>query len=366
MVVVVVVEGRQPHCWSCKQIGHLTKVCLQRTADLVQWPRKAKINNTNNSTNTTGTTDTTKDTTSKTTDTTNVTPEETSNKWMQVTQRRRKKKEEELPKAPAPKESTPTKSKTPQPPSSVTQRIPSMETLSTQETRSSSPHPAAQEATLPTSPRSKDNSTPQEAAMDVTLNLKRRRDSGEDEAKKHFKATKPQPQQNPSLNKTPAPTTIPAPTTFPAGKIPLPRTSAQSSPFSSNPSTKSNQPSCCSPCLFSPSASQNSQTIPPPRLSLRKAATQPNKKNFRNLTKNVVSLTYSEQRQYSGSNGFVFNRSGGHFRFPAPEDAKATAWPRKKSRKKKYPTHSTLDVHPWWQRSSVQLNQGGVEIPGEG
>ena len=118
--MMVVVEGRWPCCWSCKQVGHLGKVCPQRMVDSVQRPGEAEINNTNNFTYTTGTTDTTKCTTSKTTDTTNATLEETSNEWMQVTQRR-KKKGERPPWAPAPKESTPTKA--PPPLSPVTQRI---------------------------------------------------------------------------------------------------------------------------------------------------------------------------------------------------------------------------------------------------
>ena len=68
------------NCWSCKQVGHLAKVCPQRMTYLVKWLGEAEINNTNNSTNTTDTTnDTIKDITSKTTDATNATPEETSN-----------------------------------------------------------------------------------------------------------------------------------------------------------------------------------------------------------------------------------------------------------------------------------------------
>ena len=28
--MMVVVEVRQPHCWKCKQVGHLAKACLQK------------------------------------------------------------------------------------------------------------------------------------------------------------------------------------------------------------------------------------------------------------------------------------------------------------------------------------------------
>ena len=28
--MMVVVEGRQPRCWSCKQLGHIAKFCLQK------------------------------------------------------------------------------------------------------------------------------------------------------------------------------------------------------------------------------------------------------------------------------------------------------------------------------------------------
>ena len=69
--MMVVVEGRRSRCRSYKQVGHLAKVNLQRTADLVQRPGQTEINNTTNSTYTTGTI---KDTI-KTTDAISVTPE---------------------------------------------------------------------------------------------------------------------------------------------------------------------------------------------------------------------------------------------------------------------------------------------------
>ena len=45
--------------------------------------------------------------------------------------------------------------------------------------------------------------------MDITLNLKRRRDSGEGQIKKHFKTPKPQPQQQPQQEKSPSKEQVP-------------------------------------------------------------------------------------------------------------------------------------------------------------
>ena len=75
-------------------------------------------------------------------------------------------------------------------------------TPSTQETPSASSHPASQDATA-TSLGSKDNLTSQETHMDTTLNLKRRRYSGEGQAKNNFKAPKLQPQEQPQQEKSP-------------------------------------------------------------------------------------------------------------------------------------------------------------------
>ena len=163
--------------------------------------------------------------------------------------------------------------------------------------------------------------------MDVTLNLKRRRDSGEDHAKKHLKYQSPCPNNNPRRkNPTPRQTHPTPPPNHPTYHPTL---------------QKIIQPALLLlrlrlstlSCLSSPSAS--SRTLKPSSDSFwEQAATQPNKRNFRDSGKNAVGLTHSEQIQYLGSSGFVFDGSGGHFGFPAPEDTKATAWPGKKSRKK--------------------------------
>ena len=88
------------------------------------------------------------------------------------------KKGEKPPKAPAPKESTPTKAKNPPPPPSITQRTPSTETHLTQEFPSASSqeiHSAAQDATS---------------------------DSGEGHAKKNFKLVNPSRINPPPKNKS--------------------------------------------------------------------------------------------------------------------------------------------------------------------
>ena len=56
--MMVIVEGRWAHCCNCKQVGHLAKVCPQKTAGTVLQPKETEINTTN-STNLINTTDTT-------------------------------------------------------------------------------------------------------------------------------------------------------------------------------------------------------------------------------------------------------------------------------------------------------------------
>ena len=37
-VMTVVVEGRKPQCWNCKQLGHFSKSCLQKTTKITTPP----------------------------------------------------------------------------------------------------------------------------------------------------------------------------------------------------------------------------------------------------------------------------------------------------------------------------------------
>ena len=114
--MVVVVEGRRLHCWNCKQVGHLGKVCPQKAADTVQQPKEAEVNTA-----------------------TNATPEAKTNR-----RRRRRKNGEAPPKAPALKVIV-LKSKTQNtpPPSPVIQRTPSAETPSTPSSTTQETHPVA-------------------------------------------------------------------------------------------------------------------------------------------------------------------------------------------------------------------------------
>ena len=115
--MMVVVEGRQPNCWICKQVGHLAKVYPQKATDTEQprppTPLSPSI---------------------PPTLLTPPTPPMRPQKEKPVTSGRGSleeegKKEEERPKAPAPKESTPPfKPQSAPPPSPVTQRTSSAET----------------------------------------------------------------------------------------------------------------------------------------------------------------------------------------------------------------------------------------------
>ena len=40
--MMVVVEGRRPHCWNCKQVGHIAKVCLQKTSKVAETTQPPK------------------------------------------------------------------------------------------------------------------------------------------------------------------------------------------------------------------------------------------------------------------------------------------------------------------------------------
>ena len=72
--MMVVVEGRQQHCWNCKQIGHLAKVCLHKAPKEMDTSQQPKL--------------TEGDVTKVAPETEN--PPSKENRWTQVTQRRRK------------------------------------------------------------------------------------------------------------------------------------------------------------------------------------------------------------------------------------------------------------------------------------
>ena len=41
LVLTVVVEGRRPQCWNCKQLGHFSRSCPQKTTKLTSSPPTA-------------------------------------------------------------------------------------------------------------------------------------------------------------------------------------------------------------------------------------------------------------------------------------------------------------------------------------
>ena len=243
--MMVVVEGRRPRCRNCKQVGHLGKICPQKAADTTQQLKESGTNTTNTSYTTNATSEAENNATLEATS--------TDNEWMQV---KRREKREEPPKALvkpntlAPKEiASMSKTKKSTTSFSSDPKDPfNRDPLQTQETPS-----AASQETHPTATPKKATSqiqrqpTSKKTPMDTSQNLKRRRESGESQAKNLCKNTpKPQPQNNPSkinphLITTSHPRTSSSPTKNPA-----------TSSNSSNPYTKSFNPSATSPPIALP------------------------------------------------------------------------------------------------------------------
>ena len=172
--MMVVVEGRRPRCWSCKQLGHISKFCPQK-----------------NPANAAAATDTTATTTTTATITTAITSSKTPEKesgqvqppknpeegWTEVTKKKKK----------SPKKTTtasPAKNADPDSPAlSTTEPIPRdiTEHTSIQTIKASSRRKAKVKTTPTTVPTTPEAS---ETAMETAMNLKRRRNSEEGAAKK--------------------------------------------------------------------------------------------------------------------------------------------------------------------------------------
>ena len=241
--MMVMVEGRRPRCWGCKQIGHIAKFFPQRPEN----KEKASV-----------TTTTTKDAAATTTTTINkeaeaqgpgqVQPKSNNQEgWTEVTRKRRgsPKKGEKSPsssppqkqiKAPPPPPPAVAVAATPEPPATPTPApvtpTPAIPTLATQKpaasptTSTANPKtPAA--AVPPVSPKKNKKKTKQNQIeeMETSVNLKRRRDSGEGAAKKicpeqpkagpSSQLQKQQPPPSPPLSPPPLPPQILQPTQTP-------------------------------------------------------------------------------------------------------------------------------------------------------
>ncbi len=252
-VMTVIVEGRKPQCWNCKQLGHFSKSCPQKTT---------KTNPATTITTETTTTPIAAAATAATEVNKNETPKaktgdspDKEEGWTQV-QRGGKKK-----KSPV---------KTTENQNTTATTIPTdtaVTTTTTTKTASSSSSSTTKKAKEKTKEKTKENKGKDED-MDYSTNLKRRRDSGdstiEEAGKKHIKKppqTETQTQsQTPSLPQPKGEKKITRPER-PAQIIPPPQSTPAHLPdFPFSPKTPSLSP-VTSPNLRSHSATR--ETTPP-------------------------------------------------------------------------------------------------------
>ena len=212
--MIVLVEGRRPRCWGCKQIGHIAKFCPQRPEN-----QKEKTTST-----TTTTTTTTGDAAATITNTVRKEAEakgpgpaqlKPSNQegWTEVARKRRgSPKQGEKTSSPPQKkaqtaaaaavvaaEATPTS----EPPITPKPATPATETPATPAPVTSAPSAATKTSPKKQKKKNKPNA-PEE--METNFNLKRRRDSGEGTAKKICpEQPKAGPSSQPQKQSTPPP-----------------------------------------------------------------------------------------------------------------------------------------------------------------
>ena len=200
--MMVVVEGRKPLCWNCKKLGHFSRSCPQKTT--ITGPK------------TTSTTSDTINTMTMTTKTTTTTAASTNSNPETGVQ---PEKEEGWTLVKGNKKKSPKKAAT---------------TITTTTI-------AATPATIQT-PNKKKSQNLQQEEMETTLNLKRRRDSGDTEKereKKQQKTNSPKPEKEkpqPLQPQQPAPQR-------PAGKTQPKRPEPEKKDTSSTSTTSPNYPS---------------------------------------------------------------------------------------------------------------------------
>ena len=176
--MMVVVEGRQPRCWGCKQVGHIAKFC----------PPKAEDAGAENTAATAAAATTT--TNNKQPNKEEQGPGQVQSKtndpegWTEVTRRKKKspKSGDSIPATISPVKTTkePTKKKT-----------------ATKPSESPRPTPApTPESPSPAAPSKKKEKKITQEPKETTVNLKRRRESGEGASKKYVK-------KNPILRQAP-------------------------------------------------------------------------------------------------------------------------------------------------------------------
>ena len=271
--MMVMVEGRRPRCWGCKQIGHIAKFCPQRPEN------KAS----------TSTTTTTKDAAAPTITKEaeakgpgQVQPQNNPEGWTEVTKKRRGSPKQGGEKSPSPpQKQTRAQAVAAAEPAiaaaavaaaatttTVTKTIETAATTTTTEQQTTAAAKKPKKAATPkkpatpktpTAPSPKKKKTTTKTSheeMETTTNLKRRRDSGEGAAKKLCPEKTP-PEAGPSSQPSPpAPSPLPPlpSPTFPPPKITLPSPPNKWPPF--HPSKNSSSRSITAP-IKSPSPDLN-------------------------------------------------------------------------------------------------------------
>ena len=214
--MIVLVEGRRPRCWGCKQIGHIAKFCPQRPEN------REKATLTTTTTTTTGDAAATTTTINKETEAKGPGPAQpkSSNQegWTEVARKRKgSPKQGEKSSSPPQKKAqaavavvaAKVSPEPPVTPASATPATPAPETSAP----AASPRPSTtttpKTPTVPlTSPKKhkKKNKINAPEEMETNVNLKRRRDSGEGTAKKICpEQSKAGPSSQPQEKPTPPP-----------------------------------------------------------------------------------------------------------------------------------------------------------------
>ena len=226
--MIVMVEGRRPRCWSCKQIGHISKFCPEKPENATA----AAV------TTTASTATTTTSKTAEAQDPSQGQPKTNDQEgWSEVTRKRRgspkqgekspisspPQKQTKVP-APATAEQSTTPTSTP-----ATKKVP--QTPTTAKTTATSMTPVSPVSPTLIKKKKKKINKEDHENMETSTNLKRRRDSGEGAAKKvcagpsctedplegHSNAY---PQKQPLPQQVPIPVPLLAP--FPSLSLPPP------------------------------------------------------------------------------------------------------------------------------------------------
>ena len=262
--MMVMVEGRRPRCWGCKQIGHIAKFCPQRPENKASTP----------------TTTTTKDAAAPTITKEaeakgpgQVQPQNNQEGWTEVTKKRRGSPKQGGEKSPSPPQkqtraqavaaaepaiaaaaavaaATRTTRTPAEATATKTTETTATTTTTTSNNRNSSNKNNNRTTDSSSNKKNPKNSNPQETSssitkkkgaknktyeeMETSTNLKRRRDSGEGAAKKLCPEKTP-PEAGPSSQPSPpAPSPLPPlpSPTFPPPKITLPSPPQQMAPLS--------------------------------------------------------------------------------------------------------------------------------------